>query len=594
MAVVAAGRDFAELALSEAGLFWNEFRPEEGGCRLYHWHNGHAQLVTPPEISVRSRVYEYGGGSFCAGPDALFFVNERDQQLYRQPLTKQAAPVLLSAGGYHYGGLAYHRGQVLAVEECPGQPYPSHRLVAFEGASGERSVLAEGADFYAAATLSPAGDRLAWVEWSRPELPWTRTRLMCAQRERNGKWSRPTCIAGQEEAESLQQPRFDAQGRLGCLSDRNGYWQPWAEQASGWAPLPAEPGDHAAAPWQLGPATWHPLGEGGFIATWFSEGYGHLGERRAGRGLREYGNGFSRFRSLCADDTHVYAIAASPVRPASVVAVDRASGELQVLAGAEPLLPAEQISQPRPFSYPSGDGQAHGFFYPAASDAMQAPLLVFIHGGPTSATYPVLDPRIQFWCQRGFAVADLNYRGSSGYGRDYRMALHQRWGVVDVEDAGNAVTWLRDQGWVRSQRAFIRGSSAGGYTTLCALAMLDTFSGGASLYGVSDPKALALETHKFEADYLDWLIGDPARDAQRYAERTPLIHAERIQVPVIFFQGELDTVVVPEQTAAMVASLEAKGIPVQAHYYPQERHGFRLASNLAHALECEWAFYDSL
>jgi dipeptidyl aminopeptidase/acylaminoacyl peptidase len=174
------------------------------------------------------------------------------------------------------------------------------------------------------------------------------------------------------------------------------------------------------------------------------------------------------------------------------------------------------------------------------------------------------------------------------------MALRHNWGVSDVEDAGNAVAWLRREGWVGNRYAFIRGGSAGGYTTLCALAFLDVFSGGASLYGVSDPMTLARETHKFEADYLDWLIGDPDLDARRYAARTPLLHADRIEVPVIFFQGELDTVVVPQQTEAMVASLEAKGLGVQAYYYPDERHGFRHAKTLAHALEQEWLFYQGL
>jgi dipeptidyl aminopeptidase/acylaminoacyl peptidase len=593
-AVVAAGRDFAELALSEAGLFWNEHRPEEGNCRLYHWRAGQALCLTPRNYSVRSHVYEYGGGAFCAGPDALYFVNEQDQQVYCQPLIEHGEPQLLSKGGYHYGGLAWHQGQVLAVEECPGTPYPAHRLVALNTTTGERQVLAEGADFYAAAVLSPDSQRLAWVEWSRPELPWTRTRLMCAERSASGQWVPTVCIAGDLAHESLQQPRFDAHGRLGCLSDRHGFWQPWVEGPEGWAPMPCESADHAGAPWQLGASSWLPFADGGHVATWFNDGFGVLGVRDAQGKWRDYSAGYTRFRSLAADDEHLYAIAASPLLPPAVVAVSRADGQVKVLAGGQPLLPSSRISAPRPFTYPSGQSDAHGFFYPAQGAPAEAPLLVFIHGGPTSACYPVLDPRIQFWCQRGFAVADLNYRGSSGYGRAYRMALRHTWGLSDVEDAGNAVAWLRAEGWVSNAHAFIRGSSAGGYTTLCALAFLDLFSGGASLYGVSDPMTLARETHKFEADYLDWLIGDPDRDAERYAARTPLRHADRINVPVIFFQGELDTVVVPQQTKAMVASLEAKGIKVQAHYYPEERHGFRQARNLAHALEQEWLFYKAL
>jgi dipeptidyl aminopeptidase/acylaminoacyl peptidase len=592
--VVAAGRDFAELAVSDAGLFWNEYRPEQGNCRLYHWRDGVAYCLTPEDVSVRSRVYEYGGGAFCAGPDALYFVNERDQQVYRQAVTGDGAPELLSKGGCHYGGLAWHQGLVLAVEETPDAPYPVHRLIALHAGTGERQVLAEGADFYAAGVISPNGQRLAWVEWSRPELPWTRTRLMCAEQDAAGGWLAPRCVAGDQADESLQQPRFTADDRLCCLSDRDGFWQPWAEGVDGWAPLQAKAADHATAPWQLGASSWWPLADGGYVATWLDQGFGKLGIVHSDGTCTDYTGACTRFRSIGIDANRLYAIAASAVMPSAIVAIDRATAQLRVLAGSEALLPPQDISLPQPFSYPSGGSQAHGFFYPAAGEQVDAPLLVFIHGGPTSACYPVLDPRIQFWSQRGFAVADLNYRGSSGYGRDYRMALKHTWGISDTQDAGNAVAWLRNEGWAGHTPAFIRGSSAGGYTTLCALAFLEVFSGGASLYGVSDPAALARETHKFEADYLDWLIGDPDADAERYAERTPLQHAERITVPVIFFQGEQDTVVVPAQTAAMVASLEASGVPVQAHYYPEERHGFRQAINLAHALEQEWLFYKGL
>lgn len=263
-----------------------------------------------------------------------------------------------------------------------------------------------------------------------------------------------------------------------------------------------------------------------------------------------------------------------------------------MLAGGAEMLPAGQISLPQPIHYDSGGEQAHGFFYPPAQPQGAAPLVVFIHGGPTSACYPVLDPRIQYWTQRGFAVADLNYRGSTGYGREYRQALHQRWGESDVADACAVVEYLAAQGVVDKRKAFIRGGSAGGYTTLCALAFQDVFRAGASLYGVSDPIALGRATHKFEGDYLDWLIGDPQRDADRYRQRTPLLlHAERIKVPVIFFQGELDAVVVPEQTRSMLAALQANGIDAEGHFYAGERHGFRKAENLAHALEEEWKFY---
>lgn len=576
---VAAGTDFADLQVGRHGLFWNEFRPRDGACRIWHWRDGQARCLTPDGFSVRSRVYEYGGRSFCLSDDGLVFVNEADQQLYRQTLDG-GQPQALSEGERRYGDLLWADGRVLAVEESG----TTHRLVAITEQG--REVLAEGADFYASPTLSDDARRLAWIEWSRPEQPWTATRLYV--READGE---TRCIAGDSgPAQSLQQPRFDAEGRLHCLSDLNGFWQPWGETAQGWQALPAAPADHAAAPWQLGASTWRPVDQG-YLATWFDNGFSRLGLRKADGELEAFVSDYSRLRCLDLDRDFIYAIAASPVLPAAVIAIDRRDHAVQVLAGGVAPLPAERISRPRGFSYPSGDGEAHGFFYPAMSGRKPAPLIVFVHGGPTSACYPVLDPRIQYWAQRGFAVADLNYRGSSGYGRAYRQALHLRWGEIDVEDACAAVLHLAAEGLIDPYQAFIRGGSAGGYTTLCALAFQDVFRGGASLYGVSDPLALGRVTHKFEGDYLDWLIGDPEQDAERYRERTPLLHAGNIRVPVIFFQGELDAVVVPEQTRSMLRALKANGVEAQGHFYPTERHGFRMAENLAHALEEEWKFY---
>jgi len=583
---VAAGTDFAELKVSPAGLFWNEFRPADGACRIWHWHQHQAQCLTPDGFSVRSRVYEYGGGSFCVGGDGLVFVNETDQQVYTQGLDGEVPRPLTQADDCRYGDVHWHDGQVLAVEEHHGQTV-EHRLVALR--EGAREVLAEGADFYASPTLSSDGQRLAWVEWDRPAQPWTQTRLLLRERDSSGAWGPARCVAGRDE--SLQQPRFDAQGRLYCLSDRNGFWQPWGEIAGHWQALPAEPADHAGAPWQLGTSTWLALGPQRYVASWFEDGFAQLGLITANQQAERFASAYTRFRSLAMDAGQLYAIAASPVSPPAVIAIDLSNHEVRVLAGGAEVLPAECISKPQAMRYASGNGIAHGFFYPAMNAKAPGPLVVFIHGGPTSACYPALDPRIQYWTQRGFAVADLNYRGSTGYGRAYRQALHLRWGESDVEDACAAVAHLASLGLIDPSKAFIRGGSAGGYTTLCALAFHDVFRAGASLYGVSDPVALGRATHKFEGDYLDWLIGDPLQDAERYRARTPLLHAAQIKVPVIFFQGELDAVVVPEQTRLMLDALKANGIVAEGHFYAGERHGFRNAQNLAHALEQEWAFY---
>ncbi|MCL7462856.1 S9 family peptidase [Pseudomonas sp. NW5] len=624
----AASRDFAELRAGLGGLLWLQFDPNEAACSLWRWRAGRARRLTPAGFSVRSRVYEYGGGAFCVTDVGVALVGEADQQLYHLPLTESDAPGTLRALSAdpdgRYGGLHFAPAwrAVLAVEERREGGAVVHRLVALALEDGARRVLAEGADFYAAPRLSADGCSLAWIEWDRPELPWTATRLCRAQVAVDGSLGLCEVLAGGAGEESLQQPIFTDDGRLTCLSDRDGWWQPWAEQDGQWrpvssgendttlfttgiaawsAPRPIASADHAPAPWQLGTVSHLPLPGGGWLLARLEEGWCLLIERDAAGRERRLAPEFSRFRQLAADARYFYCIAAAPERLPALLAIARDSGAVEILAGGERPLAEAELSRPQSIRFATGDGEsAQAFFYPPRNAAYavpageRPPLVLFLHGGPTSACYSVFDPRIQFWTQRGFAVADLNYRGSSGFGRACRLRLQGAWGDIEVADAVALVRHLGAQGLIDPARVFIRGASAGGYTALCALAFHDVFRGGASLYGVSDPLSLRRATHKFEGDYLDWLIGDPVRDAERYRSRTPLAHAGRIGAPLIFFQGGLDAVVMPQQTEAMVAALQDNGVAVEYRLYPEERHGFRQATNLTDALQREWRFYCRL
>lgn len=608
-----ASRDFAELRVGHGGVFWIEYDPSDGRCTLWFWQKGAAVCLTPAEFSLRSRVYEYGGGAFCLTDEGVAFVNEQDQQIYLQALSVGgvALPVALTGhGACRYGDLQFdaHSKAILALEETQVANFAEHRLISICLADGSRSVLATGADFYSSPALDSSGRRLAWIEWQRPELPWTATTLWIAERDGDGRWGEPRCLAGAAGKESLQQPRFAADGTLYCLSDLEGWWQPWREGQGGRLVSVAAAGgfaqaccDHAPAPWQLGTVSYLPLTDSALLLTRMVDGYGLLFEQDSQGNERQFAPEFSRCRQLAFDQGYFYCIAGSPGQATAVLAINRVSGHIELLVGGEHSLAADQVSRPQPFSFPTGeDESAHGFFYPPSNAQCRSlpqekpPLVVFMHGGPTSASYPVFDPRIQYWTQRGFAVADINYRGSSGFGRAYRQRLRGEWGAIEIEDAGAAVQALAVSGQIDPARTFIRGSSAGGYSALRALASDSGFSGGASLYGVSDPLALRRVTHKFEADYLDWLIGDPEADAERYRDRTPLHNAASINVPVIFFQGGQDAVVLPKQTESMVAALQARGVAVEYFLYPEERHGFRQAANIADALERECRFYQQL
>lgn len=589
----AAGRDFAELHAAHGGVLWVEFDPASGRCSLQFLCGEQRRELTPPGYSVRSKVYEYGGGASCATASGVAFVNEADQQVYHLDLAGGAPQALTAQLTCRYGDLAFVPAwqAVLAVEESREPGEVEHRIVRL-GLDGSRQVLVQGADFYAAPTVDGAGTRLVWIEWDRPQQPWTATRLCQRRRSSAGEWSRTQVLAGDSDEESLQQPRFAADGRLYCLSDRHGWWQPLREGDTGLQPLLDVACDHAPAPWQLGGRSFLPLEGGALLLSRITPATGQLLEHTDDGYERRLAKDFSRFRALAADERYFYCVAAAPDRLPALLAIDRRDDSLSLLAGGE--RPLDELLLPRPeaIAFASGGETAHGYFYPAQGSG-PTPLVVFLHGGPTSSSYPVFDPRIPFWTLRGFAVLDLNYRGSAGFGRVYRQRLRGEWGRIELEDIRAGVDHLAGLGRIDPARVFVRGASAGGYSALLALAQ-GGYAGGASLYGVSDPLALRRLTHKFEADYLDWLLGDPQQHVERYRRRTPLRQAGRIRVPVIFFQGGRDAVVVPQQTESMVAALRDNGVTVEYRLFPDEGHGFRQAEHQAAALEAEHAFYRAL
>lgn len=602
---------FPEIA-EDGAVWWAEGRPAEGGrvVLMRRPAGGAAEEVTPEGTNARTRVHEYGGRAWClAEPDVVLFADFADQRLYRRRLGEE--PVAITPEPETPAALRYADLRVtpagdalVCVREVHGEgEEPENQIVslAIDG-SGEPTVLASGRDFYSFPRVSPDGRLLAWTCWDHPNMPWDGTELWVAPAADS---SDARHVAG-GATESIFQPEWDAEGRLHFVSDRDGWWNLYRVDGDGQTvQLTAEEADLAHPQWLFGGATYAFL-DGGRIACVRCE----RAEERlcvldpGAERLRDLDLPFTSFAfpALAARGSRLAFAAAAPERETSVVVLDLGSGETEtVRVASETEIDPACISVPRPIEFPTGSGEvAHAFYYPPANaefagpEDERPPLIVQSHGGPTSHATPALDPEFLYWTSRGFGVVDVNYRGSSGYGRAYRDRLRGEWGVIDTEDCIAAARRLAEQGEVDGERLAIRGGSAGGYATLCALVFHDDFAAGASYYGVADAEALAHDTHKFEARYLDNLIGPYPGRADLYKERSPINYAERLRSPVILFQGLEDEIVPPNQAETMVAALRRNGIPHAYLAFEGEQHGFRRSETEIRCLEAELYFYGRI
>jgi dipeptidyl aminopeptidase/acylaminoacyl peptidase len=616
-AVVArAGRRLGAPALAADGaVWWGEGRPTEGGrvVLFRRPEGGTPEEVTPAEVNVRTRVHEYGGGSWhLAAADLVLFVNFADQRLYRQRLGE--APVAITAEPPTPAALRYADFRltpdgttVVCVREVHGEGEPENQIVSLPiDGSAEPTVLAAGRDFYSFPRPSPDGETIVWTCWEHPNMPWDGTELWTAPLAAP---ERAELIAG-GPAESIFQPEWDEGGRLHFVSDRDGWWNLFRVGGDGGAgaeieQLTHEQADLAHPQWLFDGTSYVFLNDGSIACVRTERGEERLGLLDPGaERVRDLGLPFTSFGfpSLAARGQRVAFAAAAPQREAAVVVYDVGSGELEtVRESSEESLDPTYVSVPRPVEFATGEGAvAHGFYYPPTNPAFSAPegelppLIVQSHGGPTSHAAPALDREFLYWTSRGFGVVDVNYRGSSGYGRAYREGLNGAWGVVDTEDCIHAATSLAASGEVDGARLAIRGGSAGGYATLCALVFHDEFATGASYYGVADAEALARDTHKFESRYLDGLIGPYPERADLYRERSPINFVERLRTPLILFQGLEDEVVPPNQAETMAAALKENGVPFAYLAFEGEQHGFRRSETEIRCLEAELYFYGRI
>ena len=590
----------ADLKFGHGRYYWLEQRPLEGGrCVLVAADGRRRRDLTPAPMNVRSRVYEYGGGAYALSDDAAYFVNFRDQCIYGVSVNG-GSPRQITTGdaAERFGGLEWdaRRRCLLAIRELhggDGADATANDLVRIDVASGTVEVLHQGHDFYAWPRLSPAGDRLAFVVWDHPNMPWDGTQLVLADIDEACGLRRETLVAGGVD-ESIYQPEWMG-GRLVYVSDRSGYWNLHAYDASGVRTAVADDAEYGLPMWSLGSTNYVVAGRDHVVAQRIEDGEAALVIADIERGITTpLPTAFTSHGSLTRSPTGIAFIGGSVDDVSSVVQLDIATGDITTLARAGDLdFPSGTLSAPRTVSFTSADGaRAYANFYPPRHPACIGPqgelppLLVTTHGGPTSAAGRNLSLRMQYYTSRGWGVLDVNYGGSTGFGRPYRERLNGQWGVVDVADCVAGARHLAAEGVVDINRVAIRGGSAGGYTTLAAVTFADVFRAGASHYGIGDLAALARDTHKFESRYVYRLV-----DEADFEVRSPVRHAARARCPMIFLQGADDRIVPPNQSEAMYEALKANGLPVAYLLFDGEGHGFRRAENAVRAIEAEYLFF---
>ena len=584
-------------------LYWVEGRPWDAGRSVIMCRDSAGQIrdLLPAPFSHHSKVHEYGGMAYVADQSYLYFVNATDQCIYQLDLQANIAPRAITSPELRFADLVLDTAQqqLIAVGEKHHQDRePENFVAAINIASGEVSTLSSGADFYAYPRISPDGQQLCWIQWQHPNMPWDCTQLWRGTLSPQGL-TEAELVAGGDNNQAIFQPVWSPDNQLYYVTDKNNWWN--IHRADGTAVLSKE-AEFATPLWQFGMSTYDFIDANTIGCLWTGEGQWHSGfiDITSGQ-LREAQSQYSSLEAACCHQGRLYMVAGAAALANQIVGIDQDGQVRSIYAPSTLDLNDKDLAQPESLFFPSGNGeQVHAFFYPPTNalyrgaDNELPPVIALCHGGPTGATGSGLNLKIQYWTNRGFAIIDINYRGSTGFGRDYRQALTNAWGIKDVQDTQQAIDYLAAQQKIDPERCLIRGGSAGGYTVLSALTFTDTFKAGASLYGIGDLETLASDTHKFESRYLDSLIGPYPERRDIYLERSPIHHAEGLNCPVIFLQGLEDKVVPPNQAEMMVKLLQDKGIKVEYVTFADEGHGFRKANNIIRAMEAELAFYQDV
>ena len=589
-------------------LYWSELRPSEDGRVVIcvRRADGSISDVTPRDFNARSRVHEYGGGAWVVAGGTVFFTNFKDQRLYRQDPQGQPRPITPAADIRHADMLVDHeRGRIVAVREdhTTGASEAVNTLVSIDvDGEGEVITIAAGNDFYSSPKLSRDGARLAWQTWNHPNMPWDGSEIWVGELDRDGRVKSSRKIVG-GRSESVLQPEWSPLGELYFVSDRNDWWNIYRARGEGDEPVCRRNAEFGGPQWAFGQRYYDFAGPDEIVCAYVERSGTRLGviDLEGGK-LQTLELLYTSLASPQVSGRKVAVFAGSATLAERLLVIDLDSHAQDIVKVCNPArVDAGYLSLPKPIEFATEHGlHAHAVYYPprnhdyAAPAEEKPPLVVHCHGGPTGSGGPSQAFEYQYWTSRGFAIVDVDYGGSTGYGRAYRMRLNGQWGVVDVDDCINAARHLVEQGLVDENRISITGGSAGGYTVLLSLTKRSFYNAGASHYGIGDLELFVKETHKFESRYCDTLVGRYPERADLYRDRSAINFAEELRCPIILFQGPEDKVVPPDQAETFVEACRRKGLPYAYVPFEGEQHGFRQAKNIRRAMEGELYFLSRI